>query len=362
MSGVCVIAEAGVNHNGSLERALALVDVAAEAGADVVKFQTFHSEALAAAHAPKAAYQKRTTDGNESQLEMLKALELDVAAHRALIERAAARGIEFLSTPFDFESLRVLDEELGLSRLKIGSGELTNAPLLLAAARTGKPLILSTGMATLDEIGVALGVLAFGYAGERAPSKQAFADALTGKGRAALQARVTLLHCTSAYPTPDTDMNLRAIRTLEEAFGLPVGLSDHSVGIEIAMAAPAAGARLIEKHFTLDRALPGPDHAASLEPDELAQMVRGIRRVSVALGDGEKRPRPSELGNIEIGRKSLVAARAIAKGENFSDENLTVKRPGTGLAPIDYWELLGQPAPRAFAPDDLVTREGWDHG
>lgn len=356
---VCIIAEAGVNHNGSLPRALEMVDAAAAAGADAIKFQTFDAAALATASAPKAAYQKRKTKKSESQLDMLKALELDVAAHRKLLARAKKRGIEFLSTPFDPASLRLLDRALGLKRLKIGSGELTNAPLLLAAARTGKPLIVSTGMGTLDEIETALGVIAFGYVGEGAPSRAAFGDAYhSGEGRSALGARVTLLHCTTAYPTPDEDVNLRAIATLTQAFALPVGLSDHSEGIEIAMASPAAGACMIEKHFTLDRSLPGPDHAASLEPDALARMIRGVRRIEAALGDGDKSPRGSERPNMEMARKSIVAARKIAKGEPLSEENLTVKRPGGGLAPIELWSLLGREAPRAFKPDEPVVVEG----
>jgi len=362
MSGAfTIIAEAGVNHNGSLARALELVDVAADAGADVVKFQTFNAEALATAKAPKAAYQHRTTKKDESQLAMLRALELSLGDHKKLMARANEKGIAFLSTPFDLESLVVLDQKLDLPCLKMGSGEMTNAPLLFAAAQTGKPIILSTGMARLPEIEVSLGVLALGYQKSNKdlmPSRADFVDAFhSADGRRALKDKVTLLHCTSAYPTPDTDINLSAIATLKDQFGLDVGFSDHSQGIEISIASPAAGAVMVEKHFTLDRTLPGPDHEASIEPDELAAMVRGIRRVVAALGDGEKTPRESELGNINVARKSLVAACPIAKGAVFTAENLTVKRPGGGLDPIDYWAALGKPAPRAFASDDLIVLE-----
>ncbi len=270
-----IIAEAGVNHNGSLERALELVDAAADAGADVIKFQTFSADAIATKSAPKAAYQKRETGEAQSQYEMLKALELDEAAHRTLIARCAERGIEFLSTPFDFPSLDLLANRLKLTRLKVGSGELTNAPLLLAIARTRRPVILSTGMARLEEIEAALGVLAFGYGEGGAPSESAFQAAYKSEaGQRALRANVTLLHCTSAYPTPDSDINLKAMEALRREFGLPAGFSDHSVGIEIPIAAAALGAAMIEKHFTLDKTLPGPDHKASIEPDDLQRTAR----------------------------------------------------------------------------------------
>lgn len=352
---VTIIAEAGVNHNGSLARALELVDAAAAAGADAVKFQTFSADAIATKAAPKAAYQKRETGEAQSQYEMLKALELDEAAHRALVARCAEKEIEFLSTPFDFESLRLLTEGLDLKRLKAGSGELTNAPLLLALARTGRPVILSTGMASLDEIREALSVLAFGYSARGTPRPGDFETAFeSDAGQAVLREKVTLLHCTSAYPTPDDEVNLKAIGALAQTFGLPTGFSDHSVGIEIPIASVAVGACMIEKHFTLDRNLPGPDHKASIEPEELAALVKGVRRVSAALGDGVKAPRALEKGTADVARKSLVAARAIAAGEVFTEENLTVKRPGTGLSPSRFWSLLGQPAPRAFAADDLI--------
>ncbi len=357
MSHVSIIAEAGVNHNGSLERALEMVDVAVACGADIVKFQTFNSEALATGDAPKADYQKVTTDASESQLDMLRALELDGEAHKSLIERCAERGIEFLSTPFDLLSLDLLAHELKLQVLKIGSGELTNAPLLHAAAATGLDIILSTGMADLDEVEVALGVLAHGFLGDDKADEDAFRQAFASEtGRAALSKHVTLLHCTSAYPTPDEDVNLRAMETLRRSFGLPVGFSDHSVGPLLSIASVAAGAVMVEKHFTLDRDLPGPDHKASLEPAELRDLVDGVRRVSLALGDGNKEPRPIENATADVARKSLVARVPIAAGEVFTRENLTVKRPGTGLNPVHYWSFLGSHAARPYDADEMIVQ------
>lgn len=356
-SHTLVIAEAGVNHNGSLQRALALVDAAAEAGADIVKFQTFRAGRLASKSAPKADYQKRETGTIESQLDMLRALELDEAAHRALISRCAEKNIEFLSTPFDHESLDLLVRTFNLPRLKLGSGDLTNAPLLLAIARTSKPLILSTGMATLAEIEEALGVLAFGYAfsADATPSISAFRSAYESSiGQQALRQNVALLHCTTEYPTPAGDVNLRAMDTLRQAFGLEVGYSDHTQGAAISLAAVARGATIIEKHFTLDRTLPGPDHKASLEPDELAAMIADIRVVEMSLGDGIKRSAESERPNRLVARKSIVAACEIPVGEPFSPSNLDVKRPGGGIAPIRYWDLLGRPSRRAYIADELI--------
>lgn len=356
-AAITVIAEAGVNHNGSLDRALEMVDVAAACGADVVKFQTFKAANLASSSAPKASYQKLQTEAGESQLEMLQRLELGEAGHRQLIDRCEARGIEFLSTPFDVSSLDFLAGRLKLKRLKIGSGEITNFPFLLAAARTEKPIILSTGMSTLSEVEDALGVLAFGLLRRDAPSLKAFADAFGDPdGRAELAKRVTLLHCTTEYPAPDNEVNLRAMDTLSDSFGLAVGLSDHSLGIAIPIAAVGRGAVMIEKHFTLDRNLEGPDHKASLEPEELQEMVGAIRRVEAALGDGDKCPTPAERDNIVIARKSLVAARIIKKGEAFTPENLAIKRPGNGLSPLHYWDLLGQRATRNYAVDEVIER------
>ncbi len=352
-----VIAEAGVNHNGALQRALELVDAAAAAGADIVKFQTFRAGRLASRLAPKADYQQRETGTSESQLEMLRALELDEAAHHAIIRRCAEQGIEFLSTPFDHESLDLLVRTLDLSRLKLGSGDLTNAPLLLAIARSAKPMILSTGMATLSEVEEALGVLAFGYVADSNvnPSMSAFRSAYeSDAGQQALRNNVALLHCTTEYPTPVGDVNLRAMDTLRQAFGLVVGYSDHTQGTAISLAAVARGANIVEKHFTLDRNLPGPDHKSSLEPEELADMVADIRRIEAALGNGIKRPAESERPNRIVARKSLVAARPIQAGERFTAENIDTKRPGGGVAPVRYWEFLGRQSPRPYAADEVI--------
>lgn len=352
-----VIAEAGVNHNGSLQRALELVDAAADAGADIVKFQTFRSERLVSKYAPKAEYQKRQTGTAESQLEMLKALELNEIEHHALISRCAEKQIEFLSTPFDHESLDLLVRTFNLSRLKLGSGDLTNAPLLLSIARSGKPLILSTGMATLSEVEEALSVLAFGYAFPRdaIPSISAFQSAYESSiGQKSLRKNVVLLHCTTEYPTPTADVNLRAIETLGQAFGLDVGYSDHTLGTAISLAAVARGAKFIEKHFTLDRALSGPDHIASLEPKELKALIADIRNVESALGDGVKLAAVSERSNRFIARKSLVAALPISKGEFLNEYNVTAKRPGGGLSPINYWKIMGLPALRSYDVDEKI--------
>ena len=353
---VFIIAEAGVNHNGSLDLARSLVEVAAESGAHAVKFQTFKADQLVCRAALKAAYQIEHTDASESQHEMISKLELDETAHAVLISHCKSKGIEFLSTPFDLKSLEMLVRKLDLSRVKIPSGDITNAPLLLEAARTGKPVILSTGMSTLGEIEMALQVLAFGYIGkDNSPSLAAFETAYCSAiGRKALQDKVTLLHCTTEYPAPLADINLRAMTTLQQAFGLPIGYSDHTQGIAIPVAAVALGAVIIEKHFTLDRNLPGPDHKASLEPDELKQMVRSILEVELALGSSIKQPAVSELKNRPVARKSLVAARDIRKGEPFTQDNLAAKRPGDGVSPFHYWECLGNIADRDYQQDDKV--------
>jgi N-acetylneuraminate synthase len=356
MNAVTIIAEAGVNHNGRLDLALALVDAAADAGADIVKFQTFRADQLVTPTASKADYQIRNTGEANSQLEMLKALELDEAAHRQLIAHCAKRGVAFLSTPFDPISLGLLTDGLGLRQLKVGSGDLTNAPILLEMARRRSAVILSTGMATLDEIAESLGVLAFGYAGGEQPSRAAFHAAFASEqGRAALRRNVTLLHCTSDYPAIPDEINLKAMDTLSATFELPVGFSDHSEGIAIAIAAVGRGAVVIEKHLTLDRAMPGPDHVASIEPADFKAMVSGIRLVERALGDGRKVPMPSELKTIPIARKSLVAQRPIKRGERFSPDTLTVKRPGTGVSPVHYWEYLGRTATRDYQAEDVIS-------
>jgi N,N'-diacetyllegionaminate synthase len=327
-----IIAEAGVNHNGELSVAKRLIDVAAEAGADLVKFQTFSADRLVTASAPKAGYQAANCASADSQQAMLRSLELTPAMHRELLEHCKRRGIAFFSTAFDIESLDLL-AGLGLDRFKIPSGEITNLPYLRHVGRFGKPLIMSTGMATMDEIAAALAVL------EKA---------------GAARDRITVLHCNSQYPTPMADVNLRAMLAIRDHFGVKVGYSDHTLGIEVAIAAVALGASVIEKHFTLDRKMPGPDHKASLEPTELAAMVAAIRQVEQALGDGVKRPSASELPNRAVARKSLVALRAIRKGEPFSAGNIAAKRPGTGLSPMKFDEVLGRQAPRDFVADELI--------
>ncbi|MGP0091101.1 MAG: N-acetylneuraminate synthase [Xanthobacteraceae bacterium] len=357
MSRCIVIAEAGVNHNGSLETALRLVDVAAEAGADIVKFQTFKAERLVTAAAPKAQYQRLTTAHDEPQFAMLRRLELSEDMHLALRRRCDDRNIEFLSTPFDIQSLGFLAQTVGVRRIKIPSGEITNGPLLLAAARTGLPIILSTGMSTLSEVETALKVVAFGLLESASmPDDSALVAAFaSADGCRLLRERVSLLHCTTEYPAAYEDTNLRAMDALGDAFALPIGLSDHTADIFVPIAAVGRGAVIIEKHFTLDRTAEGPDHAASLQPAEFSAMVNGIRAVEAALGSGVKQPAASELKNISIARKSLVAARPIAAGEQFTAENLTAKRPATGRSPMDYWRLLGTPAWRDFARDEAIT-------
>ncbi|OZB36050.1 MAG: N-acetylneuraminate synthase [Halothiobacillus sp. 15-55-196] len=357
MSRPLIIAEAGVNHNGQADLAFGLVEAAAKAGADVVKFQTFKAELLVTADAPKAEYQQRATGAGESQYAMLKRLELSPDLHHELKCEAERLGLEFLSTAFDSQSLRFLVDEVGLKRLKLPSGELTNAPFVLEHARTGAELIVSTGMANLAEIEQALGVIAFGrIAGaDDRPSVDAFKAAYaSAEGQAALKSGVTLMHCTSDYPAAPQAINLRAMDTLSAAFGLPVGYSDHTLGTAMSIAAVARGARIVEKHFTLDRTLEGPDHAASLEPDELTQMIRGIRDVSAALGDGIKRPQPAELSTARVARKSLIARVPIRAGESFTTDNLTVMRPGTGLSPSGYWALLGKTARQDYPAGSLI--------
>jgi N-acetylneuraminate synthase len=350
-----VIAEAGVNHSGSLETALALVDAAADAGADIVKFQTFNANALAGRSARKADYQQRTTDAAESQLAMLQRLELPQSAHHALIAHAKARRIEFLSTPFDPHSLEFL-LSLDLPRIKIGSGDLTNAPLLHAVAKSGATLILSTGMATLGEVEEALGVLAHGYiSGNETPSIAAFRAAWCDPAaRQHLARHVSLLHCTTEYPCPPGDVNLKAMAAMEAAFQLPVGYSDHTDGFEISLAAVALGAGIIEKHLTLDRNAEGPDHAASLEPADFKRMVSAIRNIEGALGDGVKAPKDSEVKNIPVARKSVVAARPLAAGQILGPDDITTKRPGSGRPPVEYWSLLGTAVTRPYDTDDQV--------
>lgn len=359
MTDVFIIAEAGVNHNGSLDKALQLIDAASEAGASAVKFQTFKSEAVISLAAPKADYQKVQTGTSESQLDMVRKLELSKSDHRELLLHCEKRGIRFLSTPFDPGSADFLVHELNVPQLKIPSGELTNAPFLLHLSSFDLPVVVSSGMATLGEVEFALGVLAFGFlrCHER-PSEIAFRDAyVSDAGQRILRQKVSLLHCTTEYPTPFDQVNLRAMDTMAQAFGLPVGLSDHTPGYSVAVAAVARGAAIIEKHFTLDRDLPGPDHKASLEPDELRAMVRSIREVEQALGTSMKLPVPAEIGNRTIARRSLVAAQAVKRGDIWTAENLTCKRPGNGVPPVRYWDYIGRPASRAYGQDELVDSE-----
>ena len=353
-----IIAEAGVNHNGNEKLAFQLVDAAHKAGADIVKFQTFKASKLVTATAEQADYQIKNTQKKESQLAMLSRLELSFEFHLELVEYCKKIGIEFLSTAFDSESLKFLVNDLKLKRLKIPSGDLTNAPLVLEHAQTGCDLIVSTGMATLAEIETALGVIAFGYVAKETdkPSIQAFEKAYYSElGQKLLKERLTILHCTTEYPAPLQDINLKAMDTLANAFKLPVGYSDHSAGINIPIAAVAREATIIEKHFTLDQNMEGPDHKASLEPDQLKAMIEGIRNIELALGDGLKGPRPSEVKNKAVARKSLVAEQVIKKGTLFSKKNMTTKRPGSGVNPINYWGLLGSEAKNDYQIGDLIN-------
>ena len=334
MPQIFIIAEAGVNHNGSVDLALKLIDSAKASGADAVKFQTFRADKLATRSAHKAAYQERTTASEESQFEMLERLELDTETHKRLIEHCCQVGIQFLSSPFDAESADLL-AKMDIPLLKIPSGEITNLPFLDHVARKGRPIILSTGMSTLGEIEEALTVL-----------------------RAAGNRQITLLHCVTEYPAPYAEVNLRAMNTLKAAFGLPVGYSDHTPGIEIPIAAAALGAAVIEKHFTVDRSLAGPDHAASLEPNELEQMVTAIRHVEAALGDGIKAPARCELANISVARKSVVAARSLIAGQRLTSDDLDIKRPGNGIAPRLKPMLIGRTLSSGVEKDEVLR---WDH-
>ena len=354
MSYTTVIAEIGVNHNGSETLARKMIDSAKKCGSDFVKFQTFKAEKSITESAEQADYQIKNTGVKESQLEMVKRLELSDDAHRRLKAYCKEQDIGFLSTAFDFESLRFLVDDLGLKRLKFPSGEITNAPLLLAHAQTGCDLIVSTGMATLSEIEMALGIIAYGYTGQVGkPTTEAFFQSYySDAGQLAIKNKVTLLHCTTEYPAPIQDINLNAMDTMKSAFKLPVGYSDHSKGIVVPIAATAKGAVLIEKHFTLSNTMEGPDHLASLEPIEFKQMVSSIRAVEKSLGNGIKGPQASEVKNKLIARKSLVAAKAIAKGEVITQDKLGIKRPGTGRSPYDYWDVLGSIAEKDYLIDD----------
>ncbi len=333
-SKVIIIAEAGVNHNGNLENAFKLVDAAVDAGVDYVKFQTFKADKLVAKSAKKADYQIQNTGNNEdSQFEMLKKLELSHADHEELIAYCQSKNIQFFSTAFDLESLDYL-KEIGLTLVKIPSGEITNLPYLRKAAKLFDEVILSTGMSTLEDISAAVSV---------------FINEGVAKDR------ITILHCNTEYPTPMLDVNLKAMLHIGDTFETQIGYSDHTLGIEVPVAAVALGAQIIEKHFTLDKNMPGPDHAASLEPLELKAMVSSIRNIERAIsGSGLKEPSPSETKNIAIARKSIVAKHSIKKGEIFSEDNITVKRPGTGISPMDWDKVIGKLAKQDFEEDDLI--------
>ncbi|QTH63804.1 N-acetylneuraminate synthase [Psychrosphaera ytuae] len=352
-----IIAEAGVNHNGDKQMAFDLIDAAAEAGADVVKFQTFKAHKLVTQHAQQAEYQVANSGKKESQLAMLQALELEQSLHFELQAAAEANNIEFLSTAFDDDSLDFLVKEVGVKRLKVPSGELTNAPFVLKHAQAGLPLIISTGMATMSDIEQALAVIAFG--GLNPKSTPDSIDSCwqayhSEEGQSFIQQNVTVLHCTTEYPAPPSEINLRVMETFRRSFNTQVGYSDHSAGIAIPIAAAALGAEVIEKHFTLDKTLPGPDHKASLEPSELKQMVDGIRVAEQALGVSVKSVQPSEFKNSFVARKSLVATKPIKVGETFTKENLGVMRPGSGLSPALYWQMLDTVSNIDYQVGDLI--------
>ena len=332
--GVYIIAEMGDNHNGDSKLAFRLVDEAVNAGADCVKFQVFKTEEIITLHAQKAEYQKNNTGTDENQFEMVKKLELDFSVYEELFAYCKTKKIDFLATAFDIPSVDFL-QNLGMEKWKIPSGEITNLPLLIRIAQTGKPIIMSTGMCTMEEIQAALDVLEQNGAGN-----------------------ISLLHCNTEYPTPFEDVNLRAMKTMEETFGKPVGYSDHTVGIEVPVAAAAMGAAIIEKHYTLDKNMEGPDHKASLNPEELKEMVKAVRNIEKAMGDGVKVPSASEQKNIDIARKSIVARRAIKKGETFTEDNLAAKRPGSGISPMRWFDVIGTTAGRDYEADEMIMPEG----
>jgi len=329
---VFIIAEAGVNHNGSVDLAKKLIDAASISGADAVKFQTFKAVNLVTKSAEKADYQKQTTDALESQFDMIKKLELDVDTHKELIDYCQEKNIMFLSTPFDHESIDLLSD-LGLKIFKIASGEITNLPYLRHIGSLGKQVVLSTGMSNLEEVGDALNILI---------------NAGTPKDN------ITVLHANTMYPTPMEDVNLNAMSTIQKEFSVAVGYSDHTLGIEVDIAAVAMGASCIEKHFTLNKTMKGPDHKASLEPEELKVMVSAIRDIEKALGSSEKKPSPSESVNIDIARKSIVASRNIKKGDLLANDNITTKRPGSGISPMQWDEIIGSIATKDYNIDELI--------
>ena len=331
MGKTYIIAEAGVNHNGNMDIAKKMIDAAVDFGVDAIKFQTFCAVDLVTTSAQKAKYQQETTDASESQLTMLRKLELSAAQHDDIIAHCQKREIQFLSTAFDIKSVNLL-KSYNMPIYKIPSGEITNLPYLVAVAKIGKPIILSTGMSSLEEIKEAVRILKQNGSGE-----------------------ITILHCNTEYPTPYEDVNLRAMLTMQRELGVKVGYSDHTPGIEIPIAAVTMGATVIEKHFTLDKNMEGPDHKASLEPAEFRAMVKAIRNVEIALGSEEKKPSPSEIKNMAIARKSIVAKQCIKKGEVFTEDNITVKRPGNGVSPMKWFEVLGTKAVKDFEEDELIV-------
>lgn len=349
-----IIAEAGVNHCGSLDKALQLVDCAAKCGADIVKFQTFKAENLVTRSAKKANYQERTTGANETQFEMLKSLELSFDDFRRIKDHCGKRRIEFLSTAFDEECLDFLISQLEIQRIKVPSGELTNAPLLRSFGRSGLPVILSTGMSDVTEVEASLDVICHGrfFGGDSTREMKG-----SFKSSGCHNEWLSILHCTTDYPAKSEELNLNAMRTLGDNFSVPFGLSDHSAGVLASVVAVAMGATIVEKHFTLSKSLPGPDHKASLDPSELADMIGKIRQTEIMKGNGFKAPTETEIDNAKIARKSLAARVRIGTGEVFTQDNLTTKRPGTGLSAMKYFDLLGQKAARDYAPDDLIAED-----
>ncbi len=356
MHNIFVIAEAGVNHNGVFENAVKLVDEAKNAGADAVKFQTFITDNCLSKSISKADYQVNNT-GSGSQYEMVKSLELTFDEHKRLKGYCDLVGIDYLSTAFDFESLEFLTLELKLDKLKIASGEITNSPLLLAHAKTGCELILSTGMCTIGDIEYALGVIAFGLINDssKLPSEVEFSNAFfSKKGQELIKSKVTILHCTTEYPAPFDEINLNAIETIQKAFGLRIGYSDHSEGITVPILSVAYNISILEKHFTLDKNMEGPDHLASLEPSELKVMIKSVRQAEKALGSSSKRPSESEMRNLSKVRKVILAKQAIIEGDLFTSENLCIKRGQGGVKPSEYWSLLGLNASRDYEVDDSI--------
>jgi N-acetylneuraminate synthase len=360
MSKVKVIAEAGVNHNGDPDKAFKLVEVALNAGADVIKFQTFKAKNVVTRSAPKAEYQKKTTSSQQTHYQMLKDLELKEEVYLDLFSFCKKEGIEFMSTAFDLESLSFLTSSLDLKTLKIASGDITNGPLILAHSLTGSNLILSTGMSTFEDIRLALEVVSFGLKKKDDPNimpcKESFELAFKDKKvKEELKKKVTLLHCTTEYPAPLQHINLKAMQSMQERFDLDVGYSDHSDGILVSIAAVALGAKVIEKHITLDKSLEGPDHSASLEPCEFSELVSYIRDIESLMGIEEKRVTEAERNNQLIARRSLVAKRKIKTGELFTKKNIAFKRPGDGISPMKFWAILGNKSKRTYDPEDQIN-------